>query len=44
MNELDKLTKEVQPNKFIRNKDNNKLDVNDIVEFFIDNNLENKSS
>lgn len=44
MNELDKLTKEIQPNKFIHSNDNNKLDVNDIVEFFIDNNIENKSS
>jgi len=43
MNELEKLTKEVNQDGFIKNKEVNKIDIDDIVNFFTDDNFDNKS-
>ena len=44
MNNLDKLTKEVKPNNFIEKNSENNLNIDDIIEFFLDNDVDNKSS
>lgn len=43
MNELEKLTKEVNQDGFIKNKEVSKIDIDDIVNFFTDDNFDNKS-
>ena len=43
MNELDKHTKEVNQDTFIKNDESSEISIDDIVKFFTDDNLDNKS-